>query len=211
MPETVIVALIVGVLSLPGMVLAYLTFMQTRKTLPQQAAAIEATTAQDKAETSALDTASYEKLYGMYKEMSFDMVKVLEELRKLKVIQGEQAAEIERLKGENAQLLARAVNAENAFTGLEQRTKDYPERLVLAEAEIRRLQGVASNNAAARVVEAENTKEAISAALHTPAPSIPTTAPAGGMAVTIPADTPVIIQDDTAVVVSPPPGQPGSD
>ncbi len=177
MPETVIVALIVGFMSLPGIVLAYLTFMQTRRTLPQQTAAIEATTAQDRAETSALDTASYEKLYGMYKEMSFDMVKVLEEQRKQKVIQGEQAAEIDRLKTENTQLLARALTAESAFTGLEQRTKDYPERLVKAEAEIQRLQGVGAASQATHQMEAEtasilasNATAAVEAALNTPVP-----------------------------------------
>lgn len=177
MPETVIVALIVGVMSLPGIVLAYLTFLQTRRTLPQQTAAMTAATAQDDAETKGIDIRNYDTLYGMYKEMSFDMVKVLEKQRRQEIDLNAQAAEIVRLTQVGDDNLKRAIKAETSLVALELRTKDYPERVHLLEQEIERRNAVDADRAATRSLEAQNVHDTQTLALNAQAGAQPPQAP----------------------------------
>lgn len=132
----IILALIAVVPTTISGVIGVLTFVQLRRLQPTTIKAAEAGVAQDQAETDTIKITNDRTLYSAYKELVADMAEVLRK-------QVGQESEIAGLKLQNTRLESIAADAVEAariaearYVALDERTKDYPHRLELAEREI---------------------------------------------------------------------------
>lgn len=183
--DPIIIPIILAFFTIVPSVLVFFSTRSTNaaiaKLQPSQIRAVETAAAQDAAETDTISIANSRDIYGAYKELLADVSDMMRKQVKtdarlalveeqnmqlqsrLKTVEDENtslksqlAIALEKL----SQALAKGVTDEAKYLALDERTRDYPHRLELAELEISSLKATIEQKdvAAAQTSQTANTE-----------------------------------------------------
>lgn len=168
MTDGVLIALIVGVFSLPGLLIAYLNLRSVQKLQPGEIKASDAASDAVKANTSGDYIDNQNKLLSMFTAESLSKVELLNKFAALNLRVIEVEGQNATLKVEVAAVTRRAQAGEQSaldykqlyeavlveVNALKLRTKDYPARILELETEVRELKKAAGEASESRLSDA---------------------------------------------------------